>query len=65
MLANELPPTLTVLDAAAYLGLSKPTLDRRISSGKLKSYKDGRLRKIRREALLEYVMTLEQSTSSP
>lgn len=63
MLANELPPTLTVREAAAYLNISKPTVDRRISSGELKSYKDGRLRRIRREALLEYVKHLERSGS--
>jgi excisionase family DNA binding protein len=51
---RELPPTLTVLDVAAYLGVSKPTVDRRISCGELKSYKNGRLRRIRREDLLEY-----------
>lgn len=60
MIANEMPPTLTVRDVAAYLGVSKPTVDRRISSGELKSYKNGRLRRIKRDALLEYVAELEK-----
>lgn len=50
----ELKPTLSVRDCAAYLGLSKATIDRLISSSKLRSYKNGRLRKIKREWLLEY-----------
>nr|WP_281272076.1 excisionase family DNA-binding protein [Paenibacillus flagellatus] len=49
-----MPPTLSVLDAAAYLNVGKATIDRRISSGVLRSYKDGRLRRIRREDILEY-----------
>lgn len=53
-ITDELAPTITVLVAAAYLGLSKATIDRRISSGELKSYKNGRLRKIKREDLLAY-----------
>lgn len=60
--ASELPPTLNVRQAAAYLGIHKATVDRRISSGQLKSYKDGNLRRIRREALLEYVSDLEKET---
>lgn len=59
--ANELPATLTVNDVAAYLGISKTTVDRRISSGELKSYKNGRLQRIKREALLEYMATLERA----
>lgn len=55
---NGLPPTLTVRDAAAYLGLSKATIDRRISNGDLKSYKNGRLRKIRKDDLLDYEQRL-------
>lgn len=54
----DLQPTLTVRDCAAYLCLSKPTIDRLISAGKLRSYKNGRLRRIKREWLLEYEQTL-------
>ncbi|MEK3915220.1 helix-turn-helix domain-containing protein [Paenibacillus sp. FSL H7-0331] len=56
---DELPSTLTVRDVATYLGISKATIDRRISTGKLKSYKDGKLRRIKREDLLEYIEALE------
>lgn len=60
MLASELPQTFTVREAADFLGISKPTVDRRISSGMLMSYKDGKLRRIRREALIEYQNSLER-----
>jgi len=50
----DLRPTLTVRDCMDYLGLSKATVERRIRSGELKSYKSGRSRKIKREWLLEY-----------
>ncbi|WP_258959131.1 helix-turn-helix domain-containing protein [Paenibacillus tyrfis] len=63
MEANNLSPTLNVRDAAVYLKLSKATIDRRISSGDLKSYKNGRLRRIAREDLLDYEARLKSNQS--
>lgn len=57
--------TLSVLDCAAYLDVSKATIDRLISSGRLRSYKNGRLRKIKCEWLMEYeesLVTASQNT---
>lgn len=53
-----LRPTLDVIDAAAYLNVSKYTVINRIKQGKLKAYKQGKHWKIKREWLLEYEETL-------
>lgn len=63
-MSNVLPPTLKIDQAAEYLGVSVNTMRRRIKSGAIKSYKDGHLRRIRREALLEYVNRLEQQEAA-
>ncbi|CAM3774941.1 MULTISPECIES: helix-turn-helix domain-containing protein [Paenibacillus] len=52
--AEKLKPTLDVLDAAAYLNLSKYTVINRIKEGKLKAYKEGIRWRIKRNWLLEY-----------
>lgn len=57
-LAEKLKPTLDVLDAAAYLNVSKYTVINRIKQGKLKAYKQGIYWKIKREWLLEYEASL-------
>lgn len=41
-------------EAAAYLGISVQTLERRVAKAKIRSYKDGWLRKFRRVDLDEY-----------
>ncbi|MEK4239098.1 helix-turn-helix domain-containing protein [Paenibacillus sp. FSL H7-0714] len=55
---SALRPTIDVLDAAAYLNVSKFTVINRIKSGKLKAYKQGKHWKIKREWLLEYEHSL-------
>lgn len=59
---SELDPTLTVKEVALYLkqGLTKTKAD--IKTGKLKSYKNGRLRRVKREWLLEYEQSLTGET---
>lgn len=57
---NDLPPVLTIKDAATYLQRSTKTIERRIIAGKLRSYKEGREHRIRREWLLEYETSLER-----
>jgi excisionase family DNA binding protein len=59
---NELPPVLTTDDVARYLRLCTKTVKRRIKEGRIKSYLDGTRRRIRREALLEYVERLERES---
>lgn len=55
MSANEnLRPTIDVLDAAAYLNVSKYTVINRIKSGKLRAYKQGNHWKIKREWFVQY-----------
>lgn len=58
---EQLRPTIDVLDAAAYLSISKYTVINRIKAGKLKAYKQGRYWKIKREWLLEYEGALLES----
>jgi excisionase family DNA binding protein len=58
----SMPKILTVKQVADYLKVSKPTVDRRISSGELQSYKNGRLRRIKLEDLLIYEAKLIKQT---
>lgn len=55
---NNLPPILTIKDAAQYLRRCTKTVERRIRFGQIKSYKEGREHRIRREWLLEYEESL-------
>ncbi|OBZ08899.1 hypothetical protein A8L34_22360 [Bacillus sp. FJAT-27264] len=58
---EQLRPTIDVLDAAAYLNVSKYTVINRIKQGKLKAYKQGTHWKIKREWLLQYEASLISS----
>jgi len=51
---TELPPVLTMKDAATYLRRSVKTIRRRIEAGEIRYYRDVREIRIRREWLLEY-----------
>lgn len=51
---TSLPPTLNVEGVMAYFNSSKSTIERAITSGKLKRYKQGQVRKFKREWVLEY-----------
>ncbi|ASA22347.1 helix-turn-helix domain-containing protein [Paenibacillus donghaensis] len=57
-MTEQLRPTIDVLDAAAYLSVSKYTVINRIKQGELKAYKQGNIWKIKREWLLEYEESL-------
>lgn len=61
--AEKLKPTLDVLDAAAYLNVSKYTVINRIKEGKLKAYKEGIRWRIKRSWLFEYQESLSLSES--
>jgi excisionase family DNA binding protein len=52
--AIALPPTLNVKDVMGYFNTSKSTIERAITAGKLKCYKQGQIRKFKREWVLEY-----------
>ena len=54
---------LTVEDVMEYLQVSRSTVNRAISSGKLKSYKVGQLRRIKPEWLHEYEEHLIESSN--
>ncbi|KAF6569045.1 excisionase family DNA-binding protein [Paenibacillus sp. EKM206P] len=55
---EQLPPVLSLRQAAQYLGLAEITLKRRIYDKKIRAYKDGWRWKIRREWILEYETNL-------
>jgi excisionase family DNA binding protein len=60
-MTDELPAILTVTQVAQYLGWHPNTVYQRCKSGELPSFKSGNLRRIRREAFLEWMRRLEQS----
>jgi excisionase family DNA binding protein len=60
-MADQLPDILTVAQVAQYLGWHPNTVYQRCKTGDLPSFKSGNLRRIRREALLEWMQRLEQS----
>lgn len=51
---DQIPFTMSLKEAARRLGISEPTLKRRISEKKIKAYKDGGQWKIKREWIAEY-----------
>ncbi|MFB0840990.1 helix-turn-helix domain-containing protein [Paenibacillus oleatilyticus] len=52
--SKQLPPVLTIKDAATYLQRSTRTIRRRIQAGEIRTYREGQEHRIRREWLLEY-----------
>lgn len=54
----ELPPVLTIQDAATYFKRCTKTIRNRIKSGDIKSYKEGQEYRIRREWIHEYEQSL-------
>jgi excisionase family DNA binding protein len=48
-------PRYSLREAGSELGLSKPTIDRRIKDGKLKAHKDGRRTFVLAEELQRYI----------
>lgn len=54
----DLPPVLTLKDAAAYLQRCTKTVRTRIKSGEIKSYKEGQAHRIKKEWILEYEQSL-------
>ncbi|BFH70646.1 hypothetical protein J27TS7_57600 [Paenibacillus dendritiformis] len=63
-MTKNLPPVLTVKDVAEYLRRSTKTIRRRIDSGEIRSYREGREHRIRREWLLEYEQQLMEGGES-
>lgn len=50
----DIPHIMSLKQAAFLLGISEPTMKRRINSKQIKAYKDGGYWKTKREWLLEY-----------
>jgi len=57
-----MPHIMSLKQAAFYLGVSEPTLKRRIYAKKIKAYKDGGYWKIKSEWVEEYQQALIQSS---
>lgn len=55
---NAAPHIMNLKQASHYLGISEPTLKRRIKEKCIKAYKDGGYWKIRKEWADEYQQTL-------
>ena len=51
---NELPPIASVDDVAEYFKVCRTTIFKAMRTGKLKSYKFGRQRRIKREWVMEF-----------
>lgn len=58
---DQLPNILTVKQVAEYLGWHPNTVYSRCTSGELKSFKSGNSRRIRKEAFLEWIESMENS----
>jgi excisionase family DNA binding protein len=52
-------------EAAAWLGLSRDTLERLIAKGEIRSYKVGAARFLSTEALREFVASREATDTNP
>lgn len=57
---SDLPDILTVKQVAEHMGWHPNTVYIRCTSGELKSFKSGNSRRIRKQALLEWIATLEE-----
>ncbi|MNM25409.1 Helix-turn-helix domain protein [compost metagenome] len=55
---GEFPPIVSIDDVADYFKVSRSTIFRAIYAGKLKSFKLGKHRRIRREWITEYEESL-------
>lgn len=55
---HNLPPTLTVKQAYEYLNIGRTRMFAFIRTGAIKSYKNGKSRRIKREWLLEFEKAL-------
>lgn len=51
---KEISCIMSLKQAASYLGISEPTMKRRIKSKQIKAYKDGGYWKIKKEWVIEY-----------
>jgi excisionase family DNA binding protein len=60
MATGDLPEVLTVKQVASHLGWHPNTVYLRCTSGELKSFKSGNSRRVRKEALLDWISKLEQ-----
>lgn len=59
------PAAYTVDDAVHVLGLSRPTIYREISAGRLRTYHVGRRRYVSAEAIREYIAAREAEANNP
>ncbi|WP_058302876.1 helix-turn-helix domain-containing protein [Gorillibacterium timonense] len=59
-LKEGLRPTLTVAEACEYLNIGQTKMHLLIKSGEIRSYKNGGLRRIKREDLLEFERSLTE-----
>ncbi|MNW47222.1 Helix-turn-helix domain protein [compost metagenome] len=60
---NDIPSIMTLKQTAVLLGISEPTLKRRIKAKQIKAYKDGGYWKIKREWAEEYQNELIKKSS--
>lgn len=56
---SKTPAAYTIDDATQVLGLSRPTLYREISAGRLRTYHVGRRRYVSADAVREYIAARE------
>lgn len=63
-MTKNLPPVLTIKDLAEYFRRSTKTIRRRIKSGDIRSYKEGREYRVRLEWVLEYEQQLIEKGES-
>lgn len=63
MITSNLPAVLTVKQVASHLGWHPNTVYLRCTSGDLTSFKSGNSRRIRKEALLDWISKKEQECS--
>ncbi|MNC09006.1 Helix-turn-helix domain protein [compost metagenome] len=55
---NEIPHIMSLKQAAVYLGISEPTLKRRIQAREITAYKDGGYWKVKKEWADDYQQSL-------
>ncbi|GJM84089.1 hypothetical protein HMSSN139_65850 [Paenibacillus sp. HMSSN-139] len=62
---DELPPIASVDDVAEYFKVCRSTIFKAMRSGKLKSYKFGRQRRIKREWVMEFEASMIADADQP